>query len=82
MADLTTTTKTTASSCCALEAQATCCEQSAKAKCCGDDDTCGCHAARGPMRASPRPSCGQPYRTDTHSPGRLAKDASFSKAKQ
>jgi hypothetical protein len=49
MAELTTTTETTASSCCVPEAQATCCEPSAKAECCdpshGDD--CECSAGRG-----------------------------------
>ena len=33
MAELTTTAETTASACCAPEAQATCCEPSAKAEC-------------------------------------------------
>jgi hypothetical protein len=44
MAELTTTSKRTASSCCAPDAQATCCEPSAKADCCGHDDNCGCEA--------------------------------------
>jgi hypothetical protein len=47
MAELITTSETTAISCCAPEAQATCCEPSAKAECCdpshGED--CECSAA-------------------------------------
>jgi arsenite methyltransferase len=48
MAELTTATETTASPCCAAEAQATCCEPSAKAQCCpshGED--CQCSAGKG-----------------------------------
>jgi arsenite methyltransferase len=46
MAELTTTTETRASSCCAPEAQATCCEPTAKAECCGPNhgEDCGCSA--------------------------------------
>jgi hypothetical protein len=49
MAELTTTSETAASSCCAPEAQATCCEPSAKAECCvpGHGEDCQCSAGRG-----------------------------------
>jgi hypothetical protein len=49
MAELTTTGETTASSCCAPEAQATCCVPSAKAECChpSHGKNCGCSAGRG-----------------------------------
>jgi arsenite methyltransferase len=48
MAELTTATETTASSCCAPEAQATCCEPSAKAECCGPShgEDCECPAGK------------------------------------
>ncbi len=46
MAELTSTAETTASSCCAPEAQATCCESSAKTECCDPryGEGCGCVA--------------------------------------
>ena len=49
MVELTTTTETTVSSCCAPEAQATCCEPSAKATCCdpNHDEGCECFAGDG-----------------------------------
>ncbi len=42
MAELSSSTATTASSCCAPGRQATCCDPSAKAECCGQDDGCSC----------------------------------------
>ncbi len=49
MAELTTTTETTASACCAPEAQATCCEPNAKAECCdpSHSEDCKCSAGKG-----------------------------------
>jgi hypothetical protein len=46
MAELTTTTETTVSSCCGPEARATCCEPSAKGECCDPrhGEGCGCAA--------------------------------------
>jgi hypothetical protein len=46
MAELRTPAETTATSCCAPEAQVTCCEPSAKAECCDPShrDGCGCSA--------------------------------------
>ncbi len=47
MAELTTATETTASSCCAAEAQASCCEPSAKAECCDPSHGEGCECSAG-----------------------------------
>ena len=49
MAELTTTTETTATSCCAPEAQATCCEPTAKTECCDPSlgERCECSPGKG-----------------------------------
>ncbi len=49
MVEVTTTTETTASSCCVPAAQATCCEPSTKAECCGPSHgkDCQCSAGKG-----------------------------------
>jgi hypothetical protein len=49
MAELTTTSETTASSCCASQAQATCCEPGAKAECCDPSlgEGCECFPGKG-----------------------------------
>ncbi len=46
MVELTTPAETTASACCAPEAQARCCEPSAKAECCDPSygESCDCAA--------------------------------------
>ncbi len=49
MAELTTATEPTASSCCAPEVQRSCCEPSAKAECCepSHGEGCGCRDGNG-----------------------------------
>ena len=47
MAELTGAAETTASSCCAPEAQATCCDASVKAECCGPSQGEGCECSAG-----------------------------------
>jgi len=60
--ELTTAGETTASSCCAPEAQASCCEPSAKASCCdpshGED--CACSAGKSPEAIVRARKPGQP----------------------
>jgi arsenite methyltransferase len=53
MAELTTAAETTASSCCAPDAQSTCCEPSAKAECCGPSHGEGCGCSDGHAEDSP-----------------------------
>jgi arsenite methyltransferase len=55
MAELTNPTSTSASACCAPEAQTTCCEPTEKAECCAPDSTtCGCSVPEPDIREAVR----------------------------